>query len=353
MQLLFRMPEPGKRYQFMKPKKNLSLPFKVAVLALFAAVFTLLSFHEQAIGTFERLDPSVNSVLGPNPGIEEIASGYAWTEGTLWVEKEKMLLFSDIPNNRVMKWTKEKGAEVYLSPAGYTGTAPRGGESGSNGLLLNNKGQLVLCQHGDRRIALMDAPLDKPQPKFITLADSHNGKKFDSPNDAVFHKNGDLYFTDPPYGLEKNVRDPLKEAPYQGVYRLAADGGLSLLIDTISRPNGIALTPDQKSLIIANSDFAKPYWYIYDVNTDGSLSNGRIFQVARSGSRGGGGDGLKIDRNGNVFATGPGGIWIMNKTGKVIGKIKLDRRVSNCSFADNEKTLYVSADKTVLRIKLR
>ena len=145
----------------------------------------------------------------------------------------------------------------------------------------------------------------------------------------------------------------MKEAPYQGVYRLAANGKVTLLLDTISRPNGIALTPDHKSLIIANSDFAKPYWYIYDVNADKSLSNGKIFQVARSGSRGGGGDGLKKYRDGNVFATGPGGIWIMNKTGKVIGKILINRRVSNCSFGDNEKTLYVSADKTVLKIKLR
>ena len=173
----------------MNHKTTYTVLFQVAVLILASAVFTLLGFRQQAIGTFERLDPSVNSLIGQNPTIEEITKGYAWTEGTLWIEKKKMLLFSDIPNNRVMKWTEEKGAEVYLSPAGYTGATPRGGESGSNGLLLNNRGQLVLCQHGDRRIALMDAPLDKPQPKFITLADNYNGKKFDSPNDAVFHKN--------------------------------------------------------------------------------------------------------------------------------------------------------------------
>ena len=314
----------------------------------------LLSFNkQQAIGTLERLDPSVDALVGKNLKIEEISKGYAWTEGPVWIEEKQMLLFSDIPNNRVMKWTKEKGAELYLSPAGYTGTATRGGETGSNGLLLNHKNQLVLCQHGDRRIALMDASLDNPQAKFITLAHTYQGKKLNSPNDAVFHKNGDLYFTDPPYGLEKNMNDPLKETPYQGVYRLSADGKLTLLLDSISRPNGIALTPDHKSLIIANSHGAKPYWYIYDIKQDGSLSNGRIFQISRSGPTGGGGDGFKIDSKGNVFATGPGGIWIMNKTGKVIGKIKIDRTVSNCAFADNEKTLYVSADKTMLKISLR
>jgi gluconolactonase len=316
-------------------------------------VIVLLSFNkQQPIGTFERLDPSVNALIGANPSIEEIAKGYAWTEGPLWIEEKKMLLFSDIPNNRIMKWTKEKGAEVYLTPSGYTGTRFRGGETGSNALLLNSKKQLVMCQHGDRRMALMDAPLDDPKPKFITLADNYQGKKLDSPNDAAFRKNGDLYFTDPPYGLEKNINDPLKEAKYQGVYRLAANGKLSLLVDTITRPNGIAFMPDQKSIIIANSDSAKPFWYIYDVNGDGSLANGRIFQVAKSGP-GGGGDGFKIDSKGNVFATGPGGIWIMNKTGKVIGKIKINRTVSNCSFADKEKTLYVSADKTILKITLR
>jgi len=324
----------------------------VALSGLLSLSLTSFKNKQQPIGTFERLDPAVNKLISNNAKIEEIARGYAWTEGPLWIEDKKMLLFSDIPNNRIMKWTKEKGAEVYLTPSGYTGTKARGGETGSNALLLNNKGQLVMCQHGDRRMALMNAPVDNPKANFVTLADNYMGKKFDSPNDAAFRKNGDLYFTDPPYGLEKNVQDPLKEAPYQGIYRLSADGKLSLLTDTITRPNGIAFMPGERSMIISNSDSAKPFWYIYDINANGSFTNGRIFQVAKSGP-GGGGDGLKIDSQGNVFAAGPGGIWIMDKSGKVIGKIKLDRTVSNCSFGDNEKTLYVSADKTMLKITLR
>ena len=170
-------------------------------------------------GTIERIDPELDSLVSNDAKIEIIAEGHDWTEGPVWIEEKKMLLFSDIPKNSIYKWTSEKGEELYLKPAGYTGTAQRGGETGSNGLLLNSKGQLVLCQHGDRRMAVMNAPLDTPKAEFTTLADNYMGKKFDSPNDAVYRSNGDLFFTDPPYGLEKNILDPSKAAPYQGVYK--------------------------------------------------------------------------------------------------------------------------------------
>ncbi len=338
---------------------NKQYAYRTSGFAAIASIVILSFFafkrQQQTIGTFERIDPAINALISEKATIEEIASGYAWTEGPLWIESKKMLLFSDVPNNKIMKWTKEKGAELYLTPSGYTGSIPRGGETGSNGLLLNSDANLVMCQHGDRRLAFMNAPLDNPKADFITLADNYQGKKFDSPNDAVFHSNGDLYFTDPPYGLERNVGDPLKQAPYQGVYRLSKEGKVTLLVDSVTRPNGIAFLPGEKSLIIACSDAQNAFWYIYDVRTDGTLANGRLFADAREAAKisRGAPDGFKIDSKGNVFASGPGGIWIFNKTGKLLGKIKLNRLASNCSFGDNEKTLYVTADKTVLKIALR
>ena len=192
-------------------------------LFLFSIIITAHSQNTQrpSIGNVEELDPALRSIINKEAPIQIIAEGFDWSEGPLWIEKYQMLLFSDVPKNIIYKWTANKGKEVYLTPSGYTSATPRGGETGSNGLLLNDKGHLVLCQHGDRRMALMNAPLNKPAPVFVSLAAGYKGKKFDSPNDAVYHKNGELYFTDPPYGLEKNVDDKNKEAPYQGIYKVS------------------------------------------------------------------------------------------------------------------------------------
>lgn len=200
----------------------------------------------------------------------------------------------------------------------------------------------------------MDASFKSPKPLFITLANNYKGKKFNSPNDMAVARNGAIYFTDPPYGLEKNMADPLKEMPYQGVFKISKSGKVSLLTDTITRPNGIALFPDQKTLLIANSDSQKPYWYLYDIDKKG-LKNGRIFFDAKPFIKTGKGmpDGLKIDSKGNVFASGPGGIWIFSKTGEVLGKIKVSPVASNCALSDDEKTLFITADDHVLRVKLR
>lgn len=337
------------KHKFFKPVTL------VIIAVLTVASIGALKNPDTKMITVERLDPALNELIVQDPKIEVIASGYEWSEGPVWLEKEQMLLFSDIPNNSIFKWTKEKGAELYLKPSGYTSSVSRGGETGSNGLLLNKKGQLVLCQHGDRRMALMDAPVNSPKPNFITLADKYDGKKFNSPNDAAYHPNGDLYFTDPPYGLEKNIDDHLKETPYQGVYKVSPQGKVTLLVDSITRPNGIAFLNGGKSVIIANSDSKNMFWYIYDVGKDGLLTGGRIFHDATEASKTekGAPDGLKVDKKGNIYSTGPGGIWIFNSAGKVLGKIKIDSAVSNCCFADDDKTLFVTADDKVLKISLR
>lgn len=309
----------------------------------------------KTIGTIERMEPALDSIIDPNTKPEIIAEGFDWSEGPVWIESHKMLLFSDIPQNTIYKWTEEKGKEVYLTPSGYTDSAKRGGEMGSNGLLLDSLGNLVMCQHGNRQVARMDAPLNDPKPKFIPIADNYQGKKFNSPNDAVYNSNGELFFTDPPYGLEKQLQDPRKEIPFQGVYKVRKDGKIILLTDSLSRPNGIAFLPGEKTLIVANSDPDKPYWYAFDVAPGDRLTNGRIFYNASGydSSAKGLPDGCKIDRRGNVFATGPGGLWIFNGNGKLLGKIKFAAATSNCAFSPDQKILYLTNDSNLVRIKLR
>lgn len=325
--------------------------FFLAVLIFFSCN----SKHNAMPGSIERIDPAINQIIDEKAEVEIIAEGFDWSEGPLWIEEQKMLLFSDVPANTIYKWTEEKGKEIYLTPSGYTGIEKRGGETGSNGLLLNNEGKLVLCQHGNRQMAWMDAVLNNPKPEFKTIAGLYNGKKFNSPNDAVYNKKGELFFTDPPYGLEKNMDDPNKEISFQGVYKVTTAGNVILLTDSITRPNGIAFSPDEKQLFVANSDPQKPNWYVFDLTDDDSLINGRIFYDASAASKeeAGSPDGMKIDKQGNIFATGPGGIWIFNKDAKVLGKIKFPNSTSNCAFSTDEKTLFVTADSYVLRIKLR
>jgi gluconolactonase len=310
--------------------------------------------ERKKIGTLERLDPALDSIISPGARAEIIEDGFVWSEGPLWVESQKMLLVSDVKKNIVYKWTEKKGKEVYLNPSGYTSTVSRGGEMGSNGLTIDNNGNLVLCQHGDRQVGRMDARLDKPEAKYVALANNYNGKKFNSPNDLVFNGENELFFTDPPYGLEKQIDDPKKEIPFQGVYKVKTNGEVILLLDSLTRPNGIAFLPGEKQVIIANSDPAKPNWYIYDVKGD-SLTNGRIFYSAVGYNELSKGlpDGMKVDKNGNVFAAGPGGFYFFSSSGKLLGMLKLPDASSNCSLSTDQKTLYMTNDMHVLRLKMR
>lgn len=305
-------------------------------------------------GSVERIDPSLDQIIMPGAKPEIIAEGFDWTEGPLWIEKYKMLLFSDVPKNTIYKWTEAKGKEVYLTPSGYTDTAKRGGETGSNGLTLDNNGHLILTQCGNRQIARMDAAIDRPAPKFISIANNYKGKKFNSPNDVIVNSKGEYFFTDPPYGLEKYMSDPKKELPYQGVFKVKTNGEVVLLTDTITRPNGILLLPGEKTLLIANSDGQKANWYAYDLVGD-RLANPRIYYTAMGSDRKlkGGPDGMKVDSKGNLFASGPGGIWVFDPSGKLVGKISVPEAASNCALSGDEKTLYITNDMYVLRLTMR
>ena len=304
----------------------------------------------------EILDNEALKLIDPSAVIKEIGSGFTWTEGPLWIEEGNYLLFSDIPSNTIFKIDEDGKTSEYLNPAGYTGVIPRGGELGSNGLILNKDGDLVLLQHGDRRVAKMDAPLANPQPKYITLVNNYEGKKFNSPNDATFDQKGNLYFTDPPYGLLEGVEDPSKELDFQGVFCLNTSGEL-ILVDKLTRPNGITFSPDGSKLYVSVSDPEHAVWYVYDVMAPGLVKNKKIFfdatyVVGKEGQQGLP-DGMKMHSMGYLFATGPGGVWIFNENGKPIARIYTGEATSNCAFNSDGKTLYITADDYVLKVNLK
>lgn len=303
-------------------------------------------------GSIERLDPALDSLLPANAQLEILAEGFEWSEGPLWVPQLNSVLFSDIPNNRINRWSEADGLQPYLEPAGYTGTTPRGGEPGSNGLLLDAEGKLVLCQHGDRRMARMEAPLDQPAPNFTTLVGDYEGKRLNSPNDAVYHTNGSLYFTDPPYGL---AQPSDQELDFQGVYRLRPDGKVDLLTKELSRPNGIAFSPDEKKLYVAVSDPDRAHYMAYDVERDGTLDQGRILFDATPlvPGRKGLPDGIKVDDRGNLWATGPGGVLILAPDGRHLGTIDPGEAAANCAWGNDGSVLYITADTYLCRIRTR
>ncbi len=302
-----------------------------------------------------RLDPALDEIISPGARLEVLAEGYDWSEGPLWVASQDMLLFSDIPPNQIWKWTEEGGAELYLEPSGYTGDEPRGGEPGSNGLLLDEEGRLVLCQHGDRRLARMDAPLDDPAPEFVTLVGEYQGKRLNSPNDAVFDAKGNLYFTDPSYGMKGFPEPEDKQLPFQGVYQYTASGRLNLITDTLKMPNGIGLSPDESKLYVGCSDPANPLWVVFDISPEGEVSHGRTFLDPRQDDtyKGGGADGLKVDGRGTIFATGPGGVWVISPEGKHLGTIQTGQPTSNVALDETGTVLYITADAYLMRMKMR
>ena len=322
-------------------------------ILLFALLLGILSCSQESknVGTIEQLDPALADIISTTAKVELLGQGFDWSEGPLWVESQKMLLFTDVPKNIIHKWTEEKGVEIYLTPSGYTGNGPQSKEPGANGLALDDEENLLLCQHGDRRIAKMNATWSEPKPDFTTIADKYEGKRFNSPNDLVFYNN-DIYFTDPPYGL---AADSLKELPQQGVYKASADGKIIMLVDSLTRPNGIAFSPDHKKMYIANSDPDKVRWYEYTMSDSATVISGKVFYDAGAESKTEQGmpDGLKVDSKGNIFASGPGGIWIFNPEGKVLGKIKLPNATANCALTPDDKTLFITSDMNLLRVKLR
>lgn len=302
------------------------------------------------LGKIVREDPRLDELLPADARIEVLATGFEWSEGPVWDRKGGFLLFSDIPRNSIYKWSRERGIELYLKPSGYTGAGDYGREPGSNGLLIDGQGRLILMEHGDRRVARMD-----PGGGKATLADRYQGKRLNSPNDGTLKSNGDLYFTDPPYGLPKQWNDPRRELDFCGVYRWS-NGALTLLTSELSRPNGIGFSPDEKTLYVANSDPQRAIWMAYPVRDDGTLGAGQVFaDVTAMVSRELPGlpDGLKVDARGNLWATGPGGVHIYAPDGKRLGRIDTGEATSNVAWGDDGSTLYITADMYLCRVRTK
>ncbi|MBC3786069.1 SMP-30/gluconolactonase/LRE family protein [Spirosoma utsteinense] len=310
-----------------------------------------------AIGQIVRTDPRLDKLIPKNAQIEVLASGFMWTEGPVWVKgSSPYLLFSDVPQNTIFKWTEKEGVSPFLKPSGYTGLGTYGDEPGSNGLTIDGNGQLIACEHGDRRVTAM--PINGIGGK-RTLADNYKGKRFNSPNDVVAHPDGSYYFTDPPYGLPKKEKDPSRETTDFGVYRIAPARGdqpgvVSLLTNELTRPNGIALSPDQKTLYVAQSDPERPMIMAYPMQADGSVGKGRVVFGAEGLKKqglSGGFDGMKVDREGNLWATGPGGVLIVSSAGELLGHINIGGATANCAWGDDGSTLYITADMYLCRVK--
>jgi len=304
---------------------------------------------EAPYARLESLDKRFDALIPPGTKIEKIADDLEWSEGPLWDAKNKVLLFSDIPRNVVMQWHADKGVSRFLERSGYTGAAPfTGREPGSNGLTFDLQGRLTLCQHGDRRVARREA-----DGTMVALASHYDGKRLNSPNDLVYDRQGNLYFTDPPYGLPGTFNDPAKELPFQGVYRVSRDGKITLVARDLEAPNGLAFTPDYKTLYVANSQANAPIWKAYAVKPDGSLDQGRPFAEARAYVKKGDGvpDGMKVDVHGNVYATGPGGVHVFAPDGQRLGRIITDVPTANVQFGEDGSTLFITANHRVLRLR--
>jgi gluconolactonase len=304
----------------------------------------------------ERLDSAINKLIDKDAKLEILGEGYTWAEGPVWVPSQQMVLFTDVPNNVAYKWKEGEGVSVFLKPSGYTAEAGKEErEPGANGLILDDQGRLLLCQHGDRRVARMDAPLDAPASKFVTLVDRFEGKRLNSPNDLILSSWGDIYFTDPPYGLTGLDASPIKEIPFNGVYRLKKSGEIELVTDKMSKPNGIALSPDEKTLYVANSDPERSIWMAFPVNEDGSVGEGKVFFDATELTKvtPGNPDGMKVDSKGNIFATGPGGVVVLSPSGKHLGTIITGAPTANIAFAGDDKVVFITSESRLLRMKLR
>jgi gluconolactonase len=302
------------------------------------------------VGGVERLDPALDALIAPDAKVEKVAEGFTWAEGPVWTtEGGGALLFSDVPNNVVHRWKEGEGLTDYLRPSGYTGKAPRTGNIGGNGLTFDGAGHLILCQHGDRRVARLEA-----DHSFATVVGAYEGHRFNSPNDVVVRSNGDIYFTDPPYGLEGREKE--RELPFAGVFRRTKDGVVELLTKELKFPNGIAFSPDEKILYVSNSDPERAIWMAYEVTPKGGVANGRLFYDAtafvKAGKKGVP-DGMKVDAHGNLFASGPGGVLVFSPAGKLLGTIVTGEPTANCGFGDDGSTLYMTAHDKLCRIRLK
>lgn len=303
----------------------------------------------RSVGRTESYDAALDDLIAPSTGVELLDVGFAWPEGPVWVAREGCLLFSDIPRNAILRWNEQDGVTTWMHPSGYTGVSYYGKEPGSNGLTLDGEGRLWACEHGDRRVSRLE-----PGGGKITVVDSYRGQRLNSPNDLVLSSRGDLYFTDPAYGLHHRYEDPARELDFCGVYLVRAGTREAVLVsDELENPNGVALTPDEQFIYVTQSNPRRPVVMRYPLRADGSFGSGveLVNLVDHVGEAPGLPDGIKVDLDGNIFTTGPGGIWVAGPHGKLKGRIVTERRVANLCWGDDGSTLYLCADDYLCRVR--
>ncbi|MCH8174423.1 MAG: SMP-30/gluconolactonase/LRE family protein [Proteobacteria bacterium] len=295
-------------------------------------------------GTLLRIDPAMDALVPADARIEKLSGGFAFTEGPVWHRRFGHLMFSDLRSNAIHIWDDAEGLSTFMQPV-FEGESETS-SVGSNGLNIDSQGRLILMEHGNRRVSRIE------NGNTVVLADNYQGKRLNSPNDSAYRSDGWLYFTDPPYGLAGLEDDPARELDFNGIYRLSPDGELELLESGQTRPNGIAFSPDERTLYVANSDAENKVWMAYPVRDDGTLGTGRVFFDVNDQNETGAADGLKVDVDGNLFATGPGGVWIFDASGKHLGTIKPDEVPANVAWGDDGSTLYMTARTGLYRIRL-
>lgn len=321
-------------------------------------IFLSLSFWQCSIydsvenAHIHEIDSAINGLIDTNQKIDILADGFEWSEGVVWDKWTEQIYFSDVPQNTIYQWNAKSGLRVYLRPSGYGADDPDGVELGANGLFFDSNNRLVICDSGLRRISRLNTK------RFFkeNLVSHYQGKRLNSPNDLVIDSRGNIFFTDPPYGLDNLNQSARKELDFNGVYCLRTDSTLLLLTNKLSYPNGIALSPDEKTLYVSNSDPENAVWMAYGLNKDCTVDSGRIFfdgkDWVKQGKEGLP-DGMAIDNKGNLFATGPGGVCIISPEGKLLGVIEIGHPVANCTFGEDGKTLFLAADMLLCRIKTK
>jgi gluconolactonase len=300
------------------------------------------------VGSIVRLDPAMDRIVpASTTGVEKLAGDFLFIDGPLWRPESKALWFSDVIGNVVRQWSTDGKLAEMLRPGGYNKKdAPAGSFIGPNGMIADKNRAVLLCQHGNRRIVRISK--DREVTPYL---ERFEGKRFNSPNDLVYRSDASLYFTDPPYGLLAQDEDPKKEIRFNGVYRYAK-GRLQVVVRNLTRPNGIAFSPDEKTLYVSNSDPERKVWMAYDVAADGGVRNGRVFFDVTRETDDGLPDGMKVDSQGNLYCTGPGGIWVFSPSGKHLGTIKAPETPANCNWDGDRTTLYITAHSGLYRIKL-
>lgn len=339
-----------------KPSVNVFLP---VVLFCFAIPGLSVAGDYPEIGTVHRYDDALDRLLDEGVHIEKLTEDtFMWSEGPVWVPGKNVLLFSDVPGNTIWRWSETSGLDTFLQPSAMDDGGPANPSGqGTNGLMLSVEGSLLAGDHGSRSLVEIDLST-KERAAVVT---EFEGKRFNSPNDLVISRKrwpGTVFFTDPPYGLKGGEDSPQRELDFNGVYRLDADGKVTLLEGSMARPNGIALSPDEKVLYVANSQGDNTIWNAYDLNGDGSIAGGpRLFasaqDLANQGKKGNP-DGMAVDVEGNIWATGPGGVLVFDPSGKLLGLIETGTAIANCAFGGEDgNVLYMTSHQFLARIQTK